>query len=58
MEGEGLLCRCPLCLVGPLPRHNPCIVDSLGNFPGSTSCSQGGVMTDREGGGGEPGPLG
>lgn len=38
---------------GPLPLllhfHNPCIVDSLGNFPGSTSCLEGGEMTDRGG---------
>lgn len=36
----------------PLPLlrfHNPCIVDSLGNFPGSTSCLEGREMTDRGG---------
>lgn len=34
---------------GPFPPfrlHNPRIVDSLVNFPGSTSCSEGGGMTD------------
>lgn len=29
--------------------HNPRIVDSLGNFPGSTSCSEGGEMSDGGG---------
>ena len=36
----GEACFQPFCL------HNPRIVDSLGNFPGSTSCSEGGEMSD------------
>lgn len=41
----------------PFRLHNPHIVDSLGNFPGSTSCWEGGEMSDG-GGWGLWGPLG
>ena len=37
---RGEACFQPFCL------HNPHIVDSLGNFPRSTSCSEGGEMSD------------
>ena len=51
-EPAGTFPPCPVGLVRgeacfqPFGLHNPHIVDSLGNFPGSTSCSEGGEMSD------------